>query len=47
MEYIAPYFGAKDKKLRIVPEGSKMPVGTRMYDSPFEEMKQLFKPHFL
>jgi 2-polyprenyl-3-methyl-5-hydroxy-6-metoxy-1,4-benzoquinol methylase len=41
-----PDFGVKGKKLRIVPEGAKMPAGTRMYYSSFEEMKQLFEPHF-
>ncbi|MCK4729891.1 MAG: class I SAM-dependent methyltransferase [Candidatus Aenigmarchaeota archaeon] len=41
-----PDFGAKGKNLRIIPEGAKMPVGTRLYYSSFEEMKQLFEPHF-
>jgi len=41
-----PDFGAKGKQLRIIPEGAKMPAGTRLYYSSFEEMKQLFKPHF-
>ena len=41
-----PDFGAKGKNLRIVPAGAKMPVGTKLYYSSFEEMKQLFEPHF-
>jgi len=41
-----PDFGAKGKNLRIIPEGSKMPAGTKMYYSSFEEMKQLFEQHF-
>ena len=41
-----PDFGAKGKTLRIIPGGAKMPAGTRLYYSSFEEMKQLFEPHF-
>ncbi|MEM3112652.1 MAG: class I SAM-dependent methyltransferase [Candidatus Anstonellales archaeon] len=41
-----PDFGMKGRKLRIVPEGQKMPAGTKLYYSSFEEMKQLFEPHF-
>ncbi len=41
-----PDFGAKGKKLRIIPEGAKMPAGTRLYYSSLEEIKQLFEPHF-
>ena len=41
-----PDFGAKGKNLRIIPEGAKMPAGTKLYYSSFEEMKQLFEPHF-
>lgn len=41
-----PDFGAKGKNLRIVPEGAKMPAGTRLYYSSFEEIEQLFEPHF-
>lgn len=38
-----PDFGAKGKNLRVVSEGSKMPAGTKLYYSSFEEMKQLFE----
>jgi len=41
-----PDFGAKGKNLRIIPEGAKMPAGTKLYYSSFEEIKQLFEPHF-
>jgi len=41
-----PDFGTKGKNLRIVPEGAKMPAGTKLYYSSFEEMEQLFEPHF-
>ncbi len=41
-----PDFGAKGKDLRIIPEGAKMPAGTKLYYSSFEEMKQLFESHF-
>jgi cyclopropane fatty-acyl-phospholipid synthase-like methyltransferase len=41
-----PDFGAKGKKLRIIPEGAKMPAGSRLYFSSFEEIKELFEPHF-
>ncbi len=41
-----PDFSAKGKNLRIVPGGAKMPAGTKLYYSSFEEMKQLFEPHF-
>ena len=41
-----PDFGAKGKNLRIIPEGAKMPAGTKLYYSSFEEMKQLFELHF-
>jgi len=41
-----PDFGAKGQKLRIVPEGSKMPAGIKLYYSSLEEMKQLFEPHY-
>jgi 2-polyprenyl-3-methyl-5-hydroxy-6-metoxy-1,4-benzoquinol methylase len=41
-----PDFGAKGKNLRIVPEGARMPAGTKLYYSSFEETKRLFEPHF-
>jgi 2-polyprenyl-3-methyl-5-hydroxy-6-metoxy-1,4-benzoquinol methylase len=41
-----PDFGAKGKNLRIIPEGAKMPAGTRLYYSSLEELKQLFEQHF-
>ncbi len=41
-----PDFGQKGKKLRIIPEGAKMPAGTRLYYSSLEEMKILFETHF-
>ncbi len=41
-----PDFGAKGKNLRIVPESAKMPAGTKLYYSSFEEMEQLFEPRF-
>lgn len=41
-----PDFGAKGKNLRTIPEGAKMPAGTKLYYSSFEEMKQLFESHF-
>jgi len=41
-----PDFGAKGENLRIIPEGAKMPAGTKLYYSSFEEMKQLFEPYF-
>lgn len=41
-----PDFGAKGKNLRIVPKGAKMPAGTKLHYSSFEEIKQLFEPHF-
>jgi len=39
-------FGEKGKSLRMIPRGAKMPAGTKLYYSSFEEMKQLFEPHF-
>jgi len=41
-----PDFGAKGKNLRVIPEGAKMPAGTKLYYSSFEEMKQLFGAYF-
>ncbi len=41
-----PDFGAKGETLRIIPEGSAMPAGTKLYYSSFEEIKQLFEPYF-
>ena len=39
-------FGAKNKEVRIIPEGAKMPAGTKLYYSSFEKMKQLFEQNF-
>jgi len=39
-------FGLKGKKLRTVPEGGRMPAGTRLYYSSFTEINNLLKPHF-
>jgi len=41
-----PDFGMKGENLRIIPEGMKMPVGTRLYYSSFDEMKKLFESYF-
>ncbi len=41
-----PDFGMKGKKLRILPEGTAMPAGTKLYYSSLEEVKKLFEPHF-
>lgn len=41
-----PNFGARGKKLRIIPEGAKIPAGTKLYYSSIEDMKELFEPHF-
>jgi len=41
-----PDFGAKGKNLRVIPEGAKMPAGTKLYYSSLEEVEQLFKEHF-
>jgi len=41
-----PDFGMKGERLRIIPEGMKMPVGTRLYYSSFKEMEQLFESCF-
>ncbi|MCD4759984.1 class I SAM-dependent methyltransferase [archaeon] len=41
-----PDFGAKGKDLRIIPEGAKMPAGTKLYYSSFDEMKELFESYF-
>ena len=41
-----PDFGAKGKNLRTIPEGAKMPAGTKLYYSSFEEMNKLFESHF-
>jgi len=41
-----PDFGMKGVKLRILPEGVKMPSGTKLYYSSFEEMENLFKNNF-
>jgi len=41
-----PDFGAKGKCLRMIPEGAKMPAGTKLYYSSFEEMRRLFESHF-
>jgi len=41
-----PDFGSKGNNLRVVPEGAKMPAGTKLYYSSFEDMKQLFEQHF-
>lgn len=41
-----PDFGVKGKNLRIVPEGAKMPAGTKLYYSSMDELKKLFEPHF-
>jgi 2-polyprenyl-3-methyl-5-hydroxy-6-metoxy-1,4-benzoquinol methylase len=52
-KYLSASFNEKDshlgkpcQRLRIVPPGSKMPAGTKLYFSSLEELKELFKPHF-
>lgn len=40
-----PKFG-KGKKLRIIPKGARAAMGTKLYFSSLQELKELFKPHF-
>jgi len=41
-----PDFNAKGEKLRVVPKGGAMPVGTILYYSSLEELESLFKYSF-
>lgn len=39
-------FGDPGEKIRIVPENARAIVGTKMYFSSLDELKQLFNPYF-
>ncbi len=40
------HFGEPGKKVRTVPDGARMPSGTKLYFSSMDEIRELFRPYF-
>ena len=41
-----PYFGQQGKRVRVIPPGSQMPAGSKLYFSSLLDMENLFKSYF-